>query len=71
MIWFPKKRPYPIGVDMGEDSLRLVQLGNSGKSISLVAGGSENCPADIKYGSADWLKWATEVIRDMISKGGF
>ncbi|MHC4413002.1 MAG: pilus assembly protein PilM [Planctomycetota bacterium] len=71
MIWFPKKRPYPIGVDMGEDSLRLVQLGKNGKSINVVAGGSENCPADIKYGSADWLKWATEVIRDMISKGGF
>lgn len=71
MIWFPKKRPYPIGVDMGEDSLRFVQLVNNGKSINLVAGGSENCPADIKYGSPDWLKWGTEVIRDMIGKGGF
>jgi Tfp pilus assembly PilM family ATPase len=71
MIWFPKKRPCPIGVDMGENSLRFIQLGNGGKSVSLVAGGSENCPADIKYGSADWLKWATKVIRDMISKGGF
>jgi Tfp pilus assembly PilM family ATPase len=71
MIWFPKKRPCPIGVDMGEDSLRFVQLGNNGKSINLIAGGSENCPTDIKYGSPDWLKWATEVIRDMISKGGF
>ena len=71
MLWFLKGRAYPIGVDMGRDSLKLAQLGNNGKGIHLIAGGSENRPADVEPGSGDWQRWAIEAIRRLIAKGRF
>jgi len=61
----------PIGVDIGDDCLKLVQLGNDGKGISLIAAGSKNRPADVKPGSGSWQRWAIETIREMMANGKF
>ena len=61
----------PIGVDMGDDTLKLVQLRNNGKGVSLIADGSENRPADVKPGSGDWQRWAIEAIKKLTSNGKF
>ena len=71
MFSFLKYRTYPIGVDVGRDSLKLAQLGNNGKGIHLIAGGIENRPADVKLGSGDWQRWVIEAIRKLIANGKF
>ena len=71
MFSFLKDHIYPIGVDMGRDSLKLAQLGNNGRGMHLIAGGIEDRPADVKPGSADWQRWAIEAIRKLIANDGF
>jgi len=71
MFKFSKSHAYSIGVDIGDDSLKLVQLGEDGNGISLIAGQSENLPDGIKAGSIQWQKWAIETIRQLTSKGSF
>jgi Tfp pilus assembly PilM family ATPase len=71
MFKFSKSHAYSIGVDTGDDSLKLVQLGENGNGISLIAGQSENLPEGVKAGSSQWQKWAIETIRQLTSKGGF
>jgi len=71
MLWFLKNRTYSIGVDMGQDSLKLVQLGEDGGHISVIASGSENRPQNVKPGSASWQRWAIEAIRKLTANGRF
>jgi len=71
MFKFSKSHAYSIGVDIGDESLKLVQLGEDGNGISLIACQSENLPEGVKAGSSQWQRWAIETIRQVISKGGF
>ena len=71
MFKFSKSHAYSIGVDIGDDSLKLVQLGENGNGISLIAGQSENLPEGVKAGSSQWQRWVIEAIRQLISKGDF
>ena len=72
MFGFLRNHTCPIGVDMGYDALKLVQLGSRGKDTNLlIAGGSENRPADVKPGSADWQRWAIKTMREMTANGKF
>ena len=71
MFRFLKKHAYSIGVDIGDDGLKLVQLGDNGKGISLIAGSSENLPKDVKLGSGKWQRWAIDTICQLTSNGDF
>lgn len=71
MLWFLKNRIYSIGVDIGRDSLKLVQLGEDQGNISLIAGTSENRPKNIKPDSGNWQRWVIETIRELTANGGF
>ncbi len=62
---------YPIGIDMGEDAVKLVQLIGHGDGFGVMAGGSKECPADIKGGSGPWQRWAISAVRAMIGDGQF
>ncbi len=66
-----KKHTYSIGVDIGDDGLKLVQLGDNGKGISLIAGSSESLPEDVKSGSANWQRWAIDTLCQLTSNGDF
>ena len=66
-----KNRAYSIGVDIGDDCLKLVQLRDNGKGISLVAGSTEKVPKDVKPGSSKWQRWAIEAMRHLTSNGDF
>lgn len=61
----------PIGVDIGDDSLKLVQLGNNGNGMTLIAGGSENRPDDVKPGSGEWQRWAIDTIQRLTMNSDF
>ena len=71
MFWFLNNRAYSIGVDIGDDTLKLVQLGSNGGGISLIAGGSESRPADVKPGSSDWQRWAIEALCKLTANARF
>ncbi len=71
MFKFSKNHTYSIGVDIGDDSLKLVQLGENGNGVSLIAGQSENLPEEIKAGSSQWQRWAIGTIRRLTSEGDF
>ena len=62
---------YPIGVDMGDDALTLVQMANGGDSIRLFAADSIEYPPDVKPGSISWQRWAIEATAGLIARGRF
>ena len=66
-----KKNAYSIGIDICDDGLRLVQLENNGKGITLIAGATERPPDDIEPGSSNWQRWAIDTIQKVISNNGF
>ena len=61
MFKFSKSHAYSIGVDTGDDSLKLVQLGEDGNGISLIAGQSENLPEGVKASSSQWQNGTIRV----------
>lgn len=71
MFGFGKKQIHSIGIDIGRDGLRLAQLAHVGKDMSLLAGSAESCPEDLEPGSASWQRWAIDVIKRSVPKGGF
>jgi len=71
MVRFLRNLTYPIGVDMGNDCVKLVQLGQREKGVTLLAGGSENRPESVEPGSANWQRWAIEAIKKIIANGKF
>jgi len=62
---------YPIGVDMGDDALTLVQMANGSDAIRLHAAYSIEYPPDIKPGSASWQRWAIEATAGSVASGRF
>jgi Tfp pilus assembly PilM family ATPase len=71
MFEFLKNHTYPIGVDIEDDAIKLVQLGTNGNGVVLIAAGSEKCPEDIPPGSAVWQRWAIEMLRRQTMNGKF
>ena len=71
MLWFLKNHVYSIGVDMGDDTIKMVQLANNGDGISLIAGGSEHRPEEVKPNSSNWQRWAIEAIHKLTTDGKF
>ncbi len=71
MLGFPKTRPYSIGVDVGDDRVRLVQLAENGKGLKLVAGRNRNRPGDVVPGSSNWQRWIIQSIRLFVESGDF
>ena len=71
MLSFLKNNTYPIGVDMSDDAVKMVQLAKNGDGVSVIAGGSKNRPMGIEAGSAKWQMWAIEATRELTSNGKF
>jgi len=68
---FLGQRSYPIGIDMAEGYIKLVQLNNSGKTIKLIAGTDNLRPDEVVAGSCQWQSWAIEIIKMSFSSQGF
>lgn len=69
MFGFTKNNSCPIGVEAGNDSLKLAQLDING--TSLIAGNSKAIPDDIEPGSSEWQKWAIKTVRVLATYGSF
>jgi Tfp pilus assembly PilM family ATPase len=68
---FFKNHTYPIGVDMGDDALTLVQMDNGTGNVHLHAFISVKRPDSIKPGSPTWQQWAIEMITKSVFYGRF
>ena len=62
---------YPIGVDIGEDALTLVQMAADVDAVRLLAADSIRYPVDVKPGSASWQRWAIKAIAESVAHGRF
>ena len=71
MVGFFKNHTYPIGVDMGDDALTLVQMANGTGNVHLHASISVKRPDSIKPGSPAWQKWAIEMMTESVLYGRF
>jgi len=71
MFGFGKKQSHLIGVDLGNDCLKLAQLANGSEDTHLVAGQYVNRPADITAGTARWQRWAIQAMRETAESGQF
>ena len=71
MLRLTKNHTFSIGVDVSDDNLKVVQLGNNGKGISLVDGGVEIRPENIIPGSGEWQRWAIEELRQLTATRDF
>jgi Tfp pilus assembly PilM family ATPase len=64
-------KSWPIGVDISEDCIKMVQLRENGRSVSVLASGAHSRPHDIKPDTAPWQRWAIDMIRQTISDRPF
>ncbi len=71
MFGLLKKQAYPIGIDISDDNVKLVQLANNGRGVSLVAGISDNRPHDIQADSSNWQRWAIDAVYRLTWNGRF
>jgi Tfp pilus assembly PilM family ATPase len=71
MFGFGKKQSYLIGVDLGNDCVKLAQLANGTEESVLLAGQYVNRPADVTAGTARWQRWAIEVMQEATANGHF
>src|SRR5512136_1951927 len=71
MFGFGKKQSYLIGVDLGNDCLKLAQLDNGTEETALIAGQYVNRPVDVTAGTARWQRWAIDVMRESTGNGQF
>jgi len=71
MFRFTKNHVCPIGLDINEDSAKMVQLENNDKGMRLIAGGIENRPKDIQPGSVDWQRWAIDAVKRLTANENF
>jgi Tfp pilus assembly PilM family ATPase len=71
MFGFLQNRPYSIGVDLSNDCVRLAQLADNKDGTALVAARRLNKPDDVKSGSAQWQRWAIDILREATGNGQF
>jgi hypothetical protein len=66
-----RERACPIGIDIQDDCITMVQLGMAKDRINLVQARKVITPHSIEPDTADWGRWAVGAIRDSIRSGGF
>lgn len=71
MFWHLKNHTYSIGVDLGNDCVKIAQLADGKEGTALVAAKELKRPDDVKAGSTQWQRWAIDVLHEAMGNGGF
>lgn len=71
MFGFFKNHANSIGLDIGDDIVKIAQLQNNGGEAVLSAGGSESRPENIEPGSAGWQRWVIAAIHNVLANSKF
>ena len=66
MIRFTRAQVLPIGVDIGHDSVKMLQVEAVGSSLEVTAAARAALPAEAKADPARRLPCAADLIRQML-----
>ncbi|MBN2130466.1 MAG: pilus assembly protein PilM [Sedimentisphaerales bacterium] len=71
MFDFLKKRTFPIGIDLGYGTLKMMQLAVADRGLNLVAAAQAEVPYEIRSNPALLQEWYVETARGMLSERPF
>lgn len=71
MIRLTRSNVLPIGLDIGYDGVKMLQLESSGQSLSVTAAARHAFPEDVRSKPALRLAAAVDVIRRLFRQGSF
>ena len=71
MLGVLRQKVYPIGVDLGSCSLKLVQLTRNGNGLYLVAAARADVPREIQDIPSERQEWYIESFRELLSSKPF
>ncbi len=71
MIRFQRSQVQPIGLDIGFDSIKMLQLETTGQTLSVVAAARQQFPEEVRAQPHLRLPLAVDMIRKMLRGGGF
>ena len=62
---------YPIGIDLGSDSIKVVQLAGSEENLQLVAAAKAAVPLELRNDPAMLQDWQVKTIRELLARKPF
>jgi type IV pilus assembly protein PilM len=71
MLRLTRSTVYPIGLDIGHDSVKVIQLGRAGNSLSVVASAQTTVSVPEDSTPQDRLEAGIEAVRQTLRRGGF
>jgi type IV pilus assembly protein PilM len=71
MLGFLRQKVYPIGVDLGSSSVKLVQLSGAGDGLGLIAAAQAEVPHAIRGNPSVLQEWYVETVRELLSSKPF
>src|SRR5687768_7149354 len=71
MIRLSRSQVQPIGVDLGADSVRMLQLEVSGRALSVRAAARRELPEEARLDPERRLPAAADLVRQMLRQHGF
>ena len=71
MIRLTRSQIQPIGLDIGFDSIKMLQLEALGQTLSVVAAARQQFPEEVRTQPELRLPLAVDMIRKMLRQGGF
>jgi len=71
MLRFLRQKVFPIGLDLGSASLKMVQLARTGDGLALVAAAQQDVPHALRHNPAAMQEWTIETIRNLLTTKPF
>lgn len=71
MLKFLRNKVHPIGIDLGSDSLKMMQLATTDRGFSLVAAAKAQVPYDVRGNGSAMQEWYVKQIRTLLGAKPF
>ncbi len=71
MVKLSRSQLQPIGLDIGRDSIKMIQLEVIGDALAVRAAARRNLPDEVKADPQLRMPVAAEMVRQMLREGGF
>jgi type IV pilus assembly protein PilM len=71
MIRLTRSQLQPIGLDIGYDSVKLLQVETYGQTLGVVAAARQTLPQEVRENPELRMPVASDMIRQMFRQGGF
>jgi type IV pilus assembly protein PilM len=71
MIRFTRAQVQPIGLDIGHDSIKMLQLERVGDSLSVMAAARQSLPPEVRTQPQQRMALAADLVKQMFRQGNF